>query len=463
MELNKRIDSMRDEIIKSTQEIVRIKSVEGEPKEGMPFGEGCAKSLDYALKIADKLGFRTVNLDGYVGYAEYGEGEEYVAALGHLDVVPEGEGWIYPPYGAEIHDDKIYGRGTSDDKGPIIAALYGLKAVKDEGLALSKRIRIIFGTNEETGSNDLPYYLEREKAPAAGFTPDAEYPIINGEKGLTGFRMVREFNKRCEGDIVIKEIKGGQASNIVPDYCKSVLVAKDCDAVIKAVDKFAEESGYELSAEVKEDLVYIYSKGAPAHASLLEQGKNAVMQLFAFLGTLNLGSNDVSNFVCFMNKYIGMNVHGEAFGCFLEDEVSGKLSFNLGIIEMNEEKVEFVLDVRYPVTCKLEDMKTPFEKTIEGTGIEIAHFSHHEPLYFEPKHPLIKALQKVYEEQTGNKADLVSIGGGTYAKSMPNIVAFGPEFPGEPDTIHKANEYIKIDNLIINAKIYAHALYELAK
>jgi succinyl-diaminopimelate desuccinylase len=463
MKINNRIDEMKEDIIKSTTEVVKIKSLEGEPKEGMPFGEGPYTAMQKALEIAKGLGFKTVNLDGYVGYAEYGEGEEYVTALGHMDVVPEGEGWMYPPYAAEIHDGKIYGRGTSDDKGPIIAALYGLKAIKDLGLPVSKRIRIIFGTNEETGSKELEYYLEKEKAPVAGFTPDADYPIINGEKGMTSFSIVKDFNNKANGDVIIKEIKGGQAPNIVPDYCNAVLSAKNKDEIVKAVSAFAKDSGYELSAEADENNVIIKSKGEASHGAVPELGKNAIMQLFAFLGTLNLGSNDVSQFVEFMNKYIGMEAHGESFGCCLEDEVSGKLSFNLGMIDMNEDKSVVVLNLRYPVTKKLEDMMNPFNKRIEEVGIRIENFVHQEPLYFAPEHPLIKSLQKVYTEQTGNEAKLVSIGGGTYAKEMPNIVAFGPMFPGDPDCIHKPNEYIEINKLILNAKIYAHALYELAK
>ena len=463
MELNKLIEDMKEEIIKSTQEIVRIKSLEGEPSTGMPFGEGVARALECALNTAKDLGFHTVNLDGYVGYAEYGEGEDYVVALGHLDVVPEGEGWIYPPYGAEIHDGKMYGRGTTDDKGPIIATLYGLKAIKDAKLPLSKRIRVLFGTNEETGSKELEYYLEREKAPVAGFTPDADYPIINGEKGITVFNIVKDFNNENQGANHIKYIKGGKAANMVPDYCEAGIVASNSQSVIKAVETFAKEMDYKLSAEVKDDMVVVKSIGESAHGSLPQLGHNGIMQLVAFLGTMDLGENEVSEFIEFLNKNIGMEMHGESFGVCLEDEDSGKLSFNVGVISMDEKSATITLNLRYPVTSKLEDMMNPFNNKIEGTGIRIEKFVHQEPLYFSPDSPIIKALQKVYTEQTGEEAKLVSIGGGTYAKEMPNTVAFGPMFPGEVDTIHKPNEYITLENLIKNAKIYAHALYELAK
>ena len=463
MELNKLIDVMKEDIIKSTQEIIRIKSIEDEAKPGMPFGEGVAKSLECALNTAKKLGFHTVNLDGYVGYAEYGQGEDYVLALGHLDVVPEGDGWTYPPYGAEIHDGKMYGRGTTDDKGPIMATLYGLKAINDANLKISKRIRVLFGTNEETGSKELEYYLEREKAPVAGFTPDADYPIINGEKGITIFNIVKDFNGQNKGQNHIKYIKGGQAANMVPDYCEAGILAVNVQSIIKALGTFTQDTDYKLSAVVNKDMVIIKSIGQSAHGSLPQLGHNAIMQLFAFLGTVDFGESDVSQFVEFLNENIGMEVHGESFGVCLQDENSGKLSFNVGTISMDEESATITLNLRYPVTNKLEDMMNPFNNKINGTGIRVDKFVHQEPLYFSPDSPIIKALQKVYTEQTGEEAKLVSIGGGTYAKEMPNTVAFGPMFPGEPDTIHKQNEYITIDNLIKNAKIYAHALYELAK
>jgi len=463
MKLNNLIDVMKEDIIKSTQEIIKIKSVEGESKPGMPFGEGVNKALENALDVAKDLGFHTVNLDGYVGYAEYGQGEEYVLALGHLDVVPEGNGWIYPAYGAEIHDGKMYGRGTTDDKGPIMAVLYGLKAIKDAKLPLSKRIRILFGTNEETGSKELDYYLEREKPPVAGFTPDADYPIINGEKGITIFNIVKDFKVKNKSDNFIKYIKGGQAANMVPDYCEVGIIATNAASIVSALRIFVKDDDSKLSAVVNKDMVIIKSKGESAHGSLPELGLNAIMQLLAFLGTIDFGTNDISEFIKFANENIGMETHGESFGVCLEDEMSGKMSFNVGTINMDDNSATMTLNLRYPVTNKLEDMMNPFNDKIDGTGIRIEKFQHQEPLYFSPDSPIIKTLQKVYTEQTGNEAKLVSIGGGTYAKEMPNIVAFGPMFPGEPDTIHKPNEYITIDNLIKNAKIYAHALYELAK
>ncbi|MGB9680369.1 MAG: dipeptidase PepV [Thermoanaerobacteraceae bacterium] len=464
MEINSYIDNMKDDLIKAVQEVIKIKSVQDEPKPGMPYGEGVAKALDKALEIAQNLGFKTKNVDGYVGYAEYGEGEEMVGVLGHLDVVPEGDGWIYPPYGAEIHDGKIYGRGTLDDKGPIMAALFGLKAIKDAGLKLSKRVRILFGTNEETGSHEIEYYLEHDEAPTIGFTPDAQYPIIYAEKGITMFNVTKDFYKKPE-KFIIKYIRGGQRPNMVPDYCECGMEIKEDklkEELHNKLNEFIKETGYDLKLEQNGNNFVLKSIGVSAHGSLPHLGKNAIMQLFLFLDKLNIDESDIKDFIHFFAENVGMETDGKTFGVYLKDD-TGELTFNVGTIELDENKGSIGLNIRYPVTFKFEDFKKPFEEKIAPHKIRIEDMMHQPPLYFPPDHPLIKTLSKVYEEQTGLKTELLAIGGGTYAKEMKNMVAFGPIFPGKPDLDHQANEYIEIEDLILNAKIYANAIYELAK
>jgi succinyl-diaminopimelate desuccinylase len=463
MKINKKIDEFQEELIKSTQELVRIKSVQEEPQAGMPFGPGVARVLTKVLEIAEKLGFKTVNMDGYIGYAEYGEGEDYIGVLGHLDVVPEGNGWLYPPYEAVIADGKIFGRGTMDDKAPLIAVLYGLKALKDLGLPLTKKVRIIFGTNEESGCGDMGYYLEREKVPVSGFTPDGHFPIIYAEKGFTMFELVKNLRNRGNGDIKIVYINGGHRANMVPDYCEAGVVARSPERVIKATEEFTVLTGINLETEIKDDLIILKSRGFAAHGSLPELGKNAIMQMFMFLERLPVGKCEIADLLVFFNTYVGLETDGKSFGVGLEDKESGKLSFNVGIINLTEDKFTMALNLRYPVTYKYEDMMTPFEEKIKSIGLKVENMIHQKPLFFPTDHPLIKTLQKVYSEQTGKEATLLAIGGGTYAKEMPNIVAFGPIFPGEPDLDHQANEYIKIEHLLLNAKIFAHSIYELAK
>ncbi|MBU3209557.1 dipeptidase PepV [Clostridium algidicarnis] len=463
MMISKKIDEFKEELIESTREILMIKSVEGEPTKNAPLGKGVSEALDKALDICDKLGFKTVNMDGYVGYAEYGEGQDYIGILGHLDVVPEGDGWIYPPYAAEIHDGKIYARGALDDKGPIMAALYGLKAVKESNLPLSKKVRIIFGTNEETGSKDMDHYMKYEKPPIAGFTPDAEYPIIYAEKGATIFDIVKTIDILEDEDFKINYIKGGNRANMVPDYCEASISGSSYDSLTSHIEKFNQKEGHKVLLEQEDKNIIIKTYGVSAHGSTPERGKNAIMLMIDVLSNLDISNNSLKKFINFVNKYIGYDVYGRNFGVYLEDQASGKLSFNVGVINYSEGKITMTLNLRYPVTFKVEDMMEPFKKTLIGSDIEIENFEEDKPLYFPPEHELIKTLQRVYKEQTGDEPKLLAIGGGTYAKEIPNIVAFGPIFPGKPDLDHQPNEYIEIDDLILNAKIYGNAIYELAK
>ena len=220
--LNEKIMEMQEEIIKAVQGCVQIDSVKTAPEEGAPYGKGCREALDYALKLGESLGFKTGNVGDRVGYVEFGEGEEMVGVLGHLDVVPVGEGWTYPPFGAEIHDGKLYGRGVQDDKGPTIGAIYGLKAIRELGLPVSRRIRVLFGTDEENGSSCVRYYIENGgELPTLGFTPDGDYPLIFCEKGAHNMLVGKKITD--QGKIKVKSFHGGIAANVVTPYCKLVV------------------------------------------------------------------------------------------------------------------------------------------------------------------------------------------------------------------------------------------------
>lgn len=455
--LEEKIFSMKDEIIKSVQGCVKIKSVEEEPNGNMPFGEGVHKALEYCLQLSENLGFRTVNVDNMIGYAEYGHGDEMIAVLGHLDVVPEGDGWTYPPYAAEIHDGKIYGRGTTDDKGPTIGALYALKTLKELNIPLKRRVRVFFGLNEETGSKCVKHYVDKgEEMPVAGFTPDAEYPIINGEKGIVTGKYTRKLNQ--SGDYILKYIKGGLAANVVPDYAEAeVVIPKNKIELIKKLSEKVEE----IKIEEKEDSIILKCYGISAHGSTPEKGKNAVTYLLRFLGNIAF-EGDLKEFTDYFNKYIGTDLNGENLDIYLEDDISGKLIFNLGTISGNENGINLEINIRYPVTKTYGDFIDTFNEKMNMGKMEEVYLRHKKSLYVSPDTEFIKKLQKVYEEQFGEKAELISIGGGTYAKAMENIVAFGPIFKGQPMVEHKPDEYIEIESLIKNIQVMAEAIKELA-
>lgn len=457
MTLDEKILEMKEDIVKSVQQCVKIKSVENLNEGGTPFGTGVQEALEFCLELSEDFGFDVKNLDNKIGYAQYGNGEEMIAILGHLDVVPEGDGWTYNPYDAQVHNGKIYGRGTTDDKGPTVGAIYALKAIKDLNIPLKKRVRIIFGLNEETGSECVKHYIDiGEEIPVAGFTPDAEYPIINGEKGIVTCEYKKNINQKNE-KVILKSINGGIAPNVVPEYAKAEVVAdKDTREKLKVIAQNIKE----IKIEEKEEFIIIKSYGVSAHGSIPEKGKNAISHLLLFLENINF-DKDVREFIKFMNKYIGLNTTGEKLGIFLEDDISGKFVFNLGKINGNEEEINVSINMRYPVTKNYEDFRNIFEsKMNEGKFIEV-FTRHKKSIYISPKTDFIKKLQKVYEEKMGEKAELISIGGGTYAKSMPNIVAFGPIFKGQPMVEHKPDEYIDINELIKNIQIMAAAICEL--
>ncbi|MBZ2175940.1 dipeptidase PepV [Schnuerera sp. xch1] len=466
MEFNELIENYKEDIIKSTQDIIKIKSVQGESKPNMPFGEGPYKALNFSLDLSKKMGFGIKNIDNYAGHAEIGDGEETVGILVHLDVVPEGDGWTYPPYEAEIHDDRIYGRGTTDDKGPAIACLYAMKALKESKIDLNRKIKIIFGTNEESGWGGIKHYFKHEKAPDMAFTPDADFPVIYGEKGIIVFDLVKKLNSNTCNNLVIESIRGGNAANMVPDYCEAILKVEDVSQIEEKLDNFIKNTKYPLSMERDgKDKVKLYARGISAHGSTPEKGKNAISYLMAFLGKLLEGECDICEFINMYNDRIGFRHNGESIGCSLEDDISGKLNFNPGVIKADQNEIRLSINVRYPIKSSAKEVYDGIRDNLKETGIELIESSSDmKPLYVPKDNFLVEKLMKVYREQTKDVESVpIAIGGGTYARSMENAVAFGPVFPGQKELAHQKDEYISIEHLMRLTKIYAHALYELAK
>lgn len=465
MKFLKLLEEYEEDIIKSTQELIKIKSVEGSSLPGMPFGEGPYKALEYTLNLAEDMGFNTKNFDGYAGHADFGHGEETVGVLVHLDVVPEGEGWTYPPYGGEIHNGKIYGRGTTDDKGPAIAVLYAMKALKESGVKLNKKIRIILGTNEETGWGCMKHYFENEKAPDMAFTPDADFPVIYGEKGIIVFDLVYELRPHKGCDIILLDIKGGSAANMVPDNAEALLEVKDVESLKDKLNEFINEKDYPITLNVDGNKVKIIAKGISAHGSTPEKGKNAISYLISLLSYIFDGDCSLCKFFKLYNERIGFKHNGEGIGCGFEDEISGKLNFNPGVIKIKDGKIILTINIRYPISSSSREVYDGIRKNLEGTGIELVEGrTDMKPLYVSKDNFLVKSLMNVYREETGDyESEPITIGGGTYARAMKNAVAFGPMLPGQNEVAHQKDEYISIAHLMKITRIYAKALYELAK
>jgi len=487
MVIGNKIQNYKEEIIRDLQELIKIRSVEGPAAEGKPFGEEVNKALEYVLKRGEEFGFKVKNVDGYAGHVEYGEGNEIVGVLVHLDIVPEGAGWHYPPFGGEIHDGKIYGRGASDDKGPAIIALYSLKVLKDSGIVPKRKIRIIFGINEETGMEDMRYYFSKEPVPDLGFSPDAHYPIINREKGILHLILEKDVDldqketikDNGEKEICsspIEKLWGGEVVNMVPPQChalisEKVLAPEEIGSLKERADRYNATLGkqvIEVSFTEESDAegrrVKILAKGKSAHGSTPEEGINAIYYMLDFLNFLGKGNflgreNYMNDFLEFLYKKIGNETTGKSLGVNLKDEASGELTLNLGKIEMENGKAKALIDIRYPVTYKTEDILPRIEEYAKEAGITVKIMSHSKPLYVPENHPLIISLITAYEKITGQKAELLSMGGGTYARTLNNNgVAFG----GAGYGAHQPDEHVSIEELMRHGEICTQAIYELA-
>ena len=355
------MERLKDRMTEGILEMVRIDSVESEAEPDAPFGPGVKRALLKALELGERLGFRCVNLDNYIGYAEYGRGPDYVCAMGHVDVVPVGDGWRQPPFSGYMADGVIYSRGILDNKGPLLSCLYGLYALKELGFEPKHRIRIIFGCDEESGFEDLRYYLEREKPPVWGFTPDCKFPVVYAERGRAVVRV----------------------------------------------------SGWELE---------------PFFEFVTEY----------FIGAKNTGDR------------LGIDLSHKEYGTM---EMRG---YKLGV---DEGRPYFEASLSYPAGCGIEEILKRIQGKAGDLLVELRH--NYNPVVFDKESPLVLALTECYERVTGADGAPVTTTGGTYAKAMPNMVPFGPSFPGQKGIGHNPNEWMTVEDLMKNGKIYALGLYRM--
>lgn len=452
----------QQEMIKDLQALVRINSVldESTATEQVPFGEGPLKALNWMLEQGKIQKMNVVNMANKVGYIEMGQGEEMVGILCHVDVVPAGSDWVHEPFGAEIEDGKLFGRGAIDDKGPTMAAWLAMKMVQDAGITLSRRVRLIVGSDEETGFRCVNHYMANEEIPTLGFAPDADFPIINAEKGIAE-TTYRQMNVK-DNDEQLRSFHAGHRINMVPDFATAIV--KNVSSQIK--EQFeAYLVNENVIGEITNDNSNTFTliiKGVSAHAMEPNNGVNAAIKLATFL--VNHLETPVSKqFVDFIVKGFGTETRGHALGLAYNDEMSGDTTLNAGVVEYEAGRIgEVRVSMRYSVSYDFEKSIEQGKQALEGTGFELIIDDNSEPHYVAPEEELIQKLSAVYERNTGEKAELLAIGGGTYARELPNGVAFGMLFPGEPDIAHQHDEYVIIENLVKAAAIYADAIIELA-
>ena len=449
MKRMQQIEPLTDEMIAALARLVRYNSVEGEAQEGMPFGQAPAECLAEALQIAEEMGFSTTNMDNYCGYAEMGEGEELIGLCAHLDIVPAGQGWDTDPFTLTRKADRLYGRGVSDDKGAVIASLYAMKLVKESGVALNKRVRLLMGCNEETGSRCMEYYAKHGEPITAGFTPDGNFPGIHGEKG--GCHMLVRSKKTG-----ILSMNGGFVSNAVCSQCRTE-VPSGCVEIGKLREALAQTPLAAWDVQENDGVISVEAKGVSAHASTPLLGVNAAG--FTMQALQKAGMQD--DFVDFYMSHIGVDCDGAGIGCKTADAY-GELTLSNGIVKTEDGQITCTIDIRYPVTMtpeQLRDMAQPHLEDEKGS-ITIEHVG--KPLFYPEDSALVQKLLRAYQEVTGDTHSKPQvIGGGTYAKSVPGIIAFGCEFPGDDNHIHDANESLPVRDFQMQVDIYVQAILNL--
>jgi succinyl-diaminopimelate desuccinylase len=462
------VDKRKDDLLKDLQKFLQIKSIldEENTTEEAPLGEGVKEALTYLLELGEKDGFTAKNVDHLAGHLEFGQGDELLGVLCHVDVVPEGDGWSVDPFGGEIKDGKIFARGAIDDKGPTIAAYYAMKIVKELGIPLGKRVRMIIGTDEESDWRCVEHYFNVEEMPTMGFAPDADFPIIYAEKGIADYDLVTGTNpdKTLDSDIEVLSFEAGRRYNMVPDFAQAKLaVSADHSRFVQQYVSFLDSQQLKGKYYIENGDLVLELEGVSAHGMEPNNGKNAGLLLANFLSEADIDPSSKDYFT-FINNYFYEDSRGKNLGINYEDDITGPLTINVGKIRYHYQNGGSIgLNMRYPVTFQLEDAKSKLENLVQAHNLSIENFSDSKPHHVSKDHVLVKTLQKVYEEQTGDKGELLSIGGGTYARSLESGVAFGALFPGRADVAHQKDEYMFVEDLLKATAIYAQAIAELAQ
>lgn len=437
-------DSEKNSILLTLTQLIAIPSVKGEETPDAPYGIHTLEALEYMLNLGRQNGFSVKNLNGRAGYIEWGSGVKILGILCHLDVVPAGEGWLHDPFTLRRENGWLIGRGINDDKGPAVTIFHSMLRLKNEGYIPPCRIRLILGLDEECGSSCMEYYKTVEELPTCGFTPDADFPAIFAEKGILQLCVSGPGSTKIRAS-------AGERPNMVPARCEITLL--DTNDTITGL-------------------------GVPAHASKPQLGINAIYEAFSQLDNPLIESDPLLGF--FM-KFIGDDTTGKLLVPDLLDDISGALTLNAGVLKVNADKSELIIDIRYPVTADSSIIISAIRSKASEFGLTVEISSHQKPLFRDPDEPLIRTLLGVYEKYAAlapydSSADTdvrilaiqkpavpIAIGGGTYARTMPGLIAFGPAFPWEKDQAHQIDEAVFAESIYLQVQLYQDAIVSLCE
>lgn len=424
------IDANKELFYQDLAKIIAIPSVKGPAEKGAPYGIENKKVLEAIMAIAESYGFKPHLVDDAVAYIQIGESEEYLGIAGHLDVVEAGGQWTYPPFELTQANGKLYGRGILDNKGPIFACFYGLKLLLDQGYQLNKTLRLLFGSDEESGSSDIPRYLKQEKAPTFAFTPDCKYPVVYGERGIINVEF--ETTLPAKSLALISEIEGEQGRSFVPDA---------------------------LSCTVEGKKIAVQGKRAPSNAPDL--GSNGITLL---AGAVKEATNnhELKDYFTWLHESFHEKHLGQGLEMTWQDEMSGSLNVTPYLLEKTSDGFKLGLSLRYPVSFTESQMMAGLEKAANAqTTVSLVRSL--PSLLTDKNRPEVAALTKAYDDVTGLDSTPVTTTGATYARFLPNTVAFGPSFPGQKGIAHNVDEYMDESDLLLNMEIYMNAILNLCE
>ena len=452
------------ELLEDISTLVPINSEDMEPEAGMPFGRGPAQCLEAAGQIMKRYGFAVKNYDNYVVTADIGPVPRKLDILAHLDVVPAGEGWtVTEPFRAKIQDGRIYGRGTADDKGPAVCALYAIRAIQELGIPLRSGVRLILGSNEERGSGDLRYYYQKEKSAPMSFSPDADFPVINVEKGglFAGFHS----NTAAPSALPrLVKLQSGIRGNIVPDRATAMIEGFTLPEIQSAANRFMEQCAVTVTCVRHGEAVCVTVEGKTAHASTPERGENAITAMLELLASLPLAESETRDQLIALHKLFPHgDFHGKALSVDLEDAVSGKTTLSLNILQFEDGQFSGLFDCRACLAATDENTTDVVYGKLKENGFlpDSEDRGMYPPHHVPEESELVQSLLRAYSEITGKEGKPIAIGGGTYVHNIENGVAFGCAVEDVDNHMHGADEFMEIDMILQSCEIFAQAILNL--
>ena len=456
------ISAHRQEMIDDIVSLCRIDSARQQAEPGKPFGKGPSDALAEGTRILEKYGFAVNSCDNYAIDALLNDKNPGMDILAHLDVVPGGDGWtVTTPFSPVVDGNVIYGRGTSDDKGPAMAALLAMRAVRDLGFPLEKNVRIILGSDEECGSSDIRYYFTKNDHAPMTISPDADFPVIFIEKGRLGTTFSAESVLTEELPRVIS-FDGGIKSNVVPAKADAVVEGFSADELLPFMKRVGEETGVSFSASYVGERILIHAEGKSAHGSMPMEGVNAITGLLALLAALPLaGTKRTEQLRSAAKLFPHGDFYGEALGVNLEDEVSGKTTLALNLFHLTDKEISGTFDARTCVSATDENTTAVVNAAFAAEGFADNGAKLNPPHYVPLHSPLVKTLTGTYSQVFGEEREPLAIGGGTYVHHIENGVACGCADPRVDNHMHGPDEFVLIDQLMKSAEVFALAMIRL--